>query len=139
MSGVEVAGLILGAVPMTIAALEQYKTAHGMLITFRNKSALVERLIGVLKEQKFELESEFALMLRAAGYTSRGEDLQAVFLRNDIAETFCEYLGPGYDPYRNALVRCQTSLEDIVRKIRGLVPGSPVSNRTVYFSQYRFD
>ena len=131
MSGAEIAGLILGAVPLMIAALEQYKTAHAFLSDFRNKSALIDRLLGVLKEQKFEIESEFALVLRAAGCNISGEDLQAIFLRSEIAEELSRYLGHGYDPYRNALVRCQASLEDIVRKIRGLVPEFSVSGTPV--------
>ena len=134
MSGIEIAGLILGAVPLTIAALQHYKKAHEMLGSFKHKSMLIDRLLGVLQEQKFCLESESILILRAAGCIINGEDLQAAFLRGDIVENLSKYLGHAYEPYLKALTRCQTSLEDIVRKIGGLVPGSPVSS-PVKFSQ----
>ena len=134
MSGFEVVGLILGAVPVTIAALEQYKVAHEMLRYFNHKSVYIDRLIQALEEQKFFLESEFDIVLRAAGFeqhdisTTSAEYLQEGLLRSDIAKELDRYLGRGYDPYRKALVRCETSLGEIVRSIGGLVPGSPVSD-----------
>ena len=67
MSGFDIVGLILGAVPVTVAALEHYKTANEMLRYFNNKSVYVDRLIQALEEQKFCLESEFEIVLRAAG------------------------------------------------------------------------
>lgn len=136
MSGFEIAGLILGVVPLAIAALEQYKTAHEMLRYFSHKSVYIDRLIQALEEQRFCLESEFDIVLRAAGFepqdlgTVSGEYLQTFFLRRDVAEELNRYLGRGYDPYRKALVRCENSLGEIVRNIGGLVPGSPVSDST---------
>lgn len=136
MSGFEVVGLILGAVPVTIAALEQYKTAHEMLRYFNHKSLYIDRLIQALEEQKFFIEAEFDIVLRATGFdqqaisTIDAEYLQAGPLRSDIAEELDRYLGRGYDPYRKALVRCENSLGEILKSIGGLVPGSPVSNAT---------
>lgn len=136
MSGFEVAGLILGVVPLTIAALEQYKTAHEMMRYFNHKSFYIDRLIQALEDQKFYLESEFDIVLRAAGFeqqdisTISGECLQIILRRSDVAEDLSRYLGRGYDPYRKALIRCETSLGEIVRNIGGLVHGSPVSNST---------
>ena len=134
MSGFEIAGLILGIVPLTIAALERYKTAHEMLRYFNHKSVYIDRLIQALEEQKFCLESELDIVLRAAGFeqqdvsTIGGEYLRTILLRRDVAEELGRYLGRGYDLYRRALARCETSLGEIVRNIGGLVPGSPVSS-----------
>ena len=136
MSGFEIAGLILGVVPLTIAALKQYKTAHEMKRSFVYKSLYIDRLIQALEEQSFFLESEFDLVLRAAGFEQRdigtvsGEYLQTILLRSDVAEELRRYLGRGYELYRKALIRCETSLGEIVRSIGGLVPGSPVSSNT---------
>ena len=136
MSGFEIAGLILGVVPLAIAALEQYKTAHNMLSYFNYKSMYIDRLIQALEEQKFCLESDFDIVLRAAGFEQQdisitsGEYIQTVLVRSDVAEELSRYLGRGYHPYRKALMRCETSLKDIVRNIGGLVPGSPVSDST---------
>lgn len=121
--------------PLAIAALERYKTAHRML-RYGNKAVYIDRLIQALEEQKFCLESEFEIMLRAAGFephdisTVEAENLQTILLRSDVAEQLGRYLGRGYDPYRKALLRCEASLGDIVRNIGGLVPGSPVSSVT---------
>ncbi len=136
MSGFEIAGLILGAVPVTIAALKQYKTAREMKRYFVHKSLYIDRLIQALEEQSFFLESEFDIVLRAAGFEQRdigtisGEYLQTILLRSDVAEELSRYLGRGYELYRKALIRCETSLGEIVKNIGGLVPGSPVSSNT---------
>ena len=135
MSGFEIAGLILGAVPLTIAALKQYKTAHEMLLKFKYKSLYVDRLIEALEEQEYYFETEFGMVLRAAGIaqqdasTISGEYLRTTLLSNDVAEELREYLGRGYELYRKALVRCGKSLGEVVRNIGGLVPGSPVSDK----------
>ena len=132
MSGLEIAGVILGAVPVTIAALTQYKTAHEMLRYFNHKSVYIDRLVQALEEQKFCLESEFEIVLRAAGFGQQdtsatdAEHLHTILIRSDIAEELGQYLGRGYEPYRRALLRCETSLKEIVRSIGGLVPGSQV-------------
>ena len=128
--------LELKVTPVTITSLEQYKRAHKIIRSFNHKSVYIDRLIQALEEQKFCLESEFDIVLLAAGFeqhdfgSSNVEYLQTCLLRSDIAEELSRYLGRGYDPYRKALVRCETSLGEIVRSIGGLVPGSPVSNDT---------
>ena len=135
MSGFEIAGVILGAVPLAIAALKQYKTAHEMKRSFKLKSLYIDRLIGTLEEQEYYFETEFDMILRAAGCRPQDistislEHLKKRLLENDTAEELRKYLGRGYDPYNKALIRCGTSLGDIVRSIGGLVPGSPVSDR----------
>ena len=140
MSGLEIAGVILGAVPVTIAALLQYKTAHQMMRYFNHKSVYIDRLVQALEEQKFCLESEFDLVLRAAGFgqpdTSArdAEHLHTILIRTDVAEELGRYLGRGYEPYRKALLRCETSLEEIVRSIGGLVPGSQVGKNLAFKS-----
>ena len=140
MSGFEIVGLILGAVPVTIAALEQYKTTHEMLRYFNHKSVYIDRLVQALEEQKFCLESEFDIVLRAAGFGQNDvsatdpEHLHTILIRNDVAAELGRYLGRGYEPYRKAVLRCETSLEEIVRSIGGLVPGSQVGNNMAFKS-----
>lgn len=118
---------------MTTAALIQYKTTHEMLRYFKHKFVYIDRLIQALEEQKFCLESEFDIVLRAAGFGQQDasaldpEHLHTILMRRDVVEELCRYLGRGYEPYRKALLRCETSLEEIVRSIGGLVPGSQVS------------
>lgn len=134
MSGFEIAGLILGVVPLTIAALKQYQTAHEMIRLFKFKSPYIDRLIEALEEQEYYFETEFEMILRAAGCrpqdvsTISVEYLKQILLENDTAEKLRKYLDRGYDPYNKALIRCGTSLGEIVRSIGGLVPGSPVSD-----------
>ena len=143
MSGLEIAGVILGAVPVTIAALTQYKTAHEMLRYFNHKSVYIDRLVQALEEQKFCLETELDIVLRAAGFGQQdtsatdAEHLHTILIRSDVAEELGRYLGRGYEPYRKALLRCETSLEEIVRSIGGLVPGSQVGQNMAFKSIMR--
>ena len=67
MSGIELAGLITGAIPVMIAALEHYKTFHKKTWLFRNKSARIDQLIIALGNHKFFLEGEMELLLLKAG------------------------------------------------------------------------
>ena len=140
MSGFEIVGLILGAVPVTIAALKHYKTTHEMLRYYNYKSIYIDRLVQALEEQKFCLEAEFDIVLRAAGLAQQDagamdpEHLHTLLIRSDVAEELGRYLGRGYEPYRKALLRCETSLEEIVRSIGGLVPGSQVGKNMAFIS-----
>ena len=120
--------------PVKIAALKQYKKAHEMLRSFNRKSVYIDRLIQALEEQSFYLGAEFDNILRAAGFAQQDigtiniEHLHKVLLRIDIAEGLHRHLGHGYDPYRKALLRCDTSMGEIVGSIVGIVPGYPVNN-----------
>lgn len=49
MSGIDIAGLILGAVPVVIAALEHYKTLHRKTWSFKHKSLRIDQLIIVYR------------------------------------------------------------------------------------------
>ncbi len=133
MSGIEVAGLILGAVPVIIAALEHYKTLHKKTWLFKNKSSRIDQLIIALENQKFFLEGELELALLEAGFdgyelaTMDTSDMQRLLNRTDISRELSRSLGRRYGPFKDTIVRCEKSLIHIVHEIKGLIPGSQVS------------
>ena len=130
MSGIEVAGLVLGAVPIVIWGLEQYKTTRDIWRRSRTKALLVDRLINALQEQRVLIEIDLQLLLRAADV----EDDEIVALETSscygllqdsgLAKALVQYLGRAYEPYRSALQRCERILVDIARSIGGLIPGA---------------
>lgn len=129
MSGIEVAGLVLGAVPIVIWGLGQYKTTREIWRRSRSKALLVDRLADALEEQRTLIEIDLHLLLRAADFGD-GEiaalDHAKVYdmLRDpDVVEALTRYLGPVYEPYRKALLRCLRILADITRNIGGLTAG----------------
>ncbi len=134
MSGIEVAGLILGAVPVIIAALEHYKTLHKKTWLFKNKSSRIDQLIIALGNQKFFLEGELELALLEAGFDGYDvasmdtSDLQRFLNRTDVSRELSRSLGRRYGPFKDTVVRCGRSLTTIVHDIKGLIPGSQVSD-----------
>lgn len=147
MSGMEVAGLILGAVPIMVAALGHYKTNHKKSWSFRYKASRIDQLIIALENQKFFLEGDLELALLEAGFERNDivsmdtSNLQGLLCRSDVAEELSQSLGRGFGPYKDTLGRCEASLTKIVQEMKGLVPGpqvsSPSSERLLSFEDPR--
>ena len=139
MSGIEIGSLIIGAVPIMIAALEHYKNLHKKSWLFKHKSSRIDQLIIALGNQKFFLEGELELVLLEAGFDQYDvasldtTDKQRLLSGGDVSERLCRSLGQGYGPFRETLVRSERCLTQIVQDMRGLVPDSKVSSpdRTV--------
>ena len=137
MSGIEVASLILGAVPVMIAALEHYKNFHKKSWLFKHKSSRIDQLIIALGNQKFFLEGELELALLEAGFDQYDvasldtTDMQRLLNGGDVSERLCRSLGQGYGPFREMLVRSERCLTQIVQDMKGLVPDSKVSSPPV--------
>ncbi|KAJ0416338.1 hypothetical protein BJY00DRAFT_304224 [Aspergillus carlsbadensis] len=126
MSGLEVVGVVLGALPLMIAAVDHYKTTSQRIKLFRYKEPLIADLIQALQEQQFFLETDLAITLKAASLDDDEiADLltkpdATVFGDPDVAMDVQKYLGAGYGPYTAAAARCQRILSDIAKHIRGL-------------------
>ncbi len=130
----EVAGLVIAAVPLMISALKQYTEARRGVRQFRRTSLYLSRLIQALREQKFFLETDLEQLLRAAGFeediTSDDHgDPQAFALKGDVAAKLVPYMGKAYDPYIQALSLCEESVKEVVKRIWKCVPGCEVSER----------
>ena len=135
MSGFEVVGVVLGAIPLIISALENYKTTSQRVKYFRHKEPFVNRLIQALNEQRYFVEADLFLTLTNATdlETKEIDDLihqpcAALFQDQEITDALSQYLGDGYGPYTNALARCELALGSIAKNIGGLSSGSQVSH-----------
>ena len=130
----EVVGLVLASVPLIISALKQYTEACRGMRQFRRTSLYLARLTQALLEQKFLLETDLEQLLRAAGFEDdiMSDDhggLQAFILKRDVAAKLDPYMGKAYDPYIQALGRCEESIKEVVKRIWKCVPGCEVSER----------
>jgi uncharacterized membrane protein YcgQ (UPF0703/DUF1980 family) len=126
MSGLEVVGVVLGALPLMIAAIDQYKATSQRLKFFRFKEPFVGELIQALREQQFFLETDLHVTLQATDLDKQEiADLLAkpaakLFENPDIAIDVQQYLGDGYGPYTASVTKCERILFDIAKHIRGL-------------------
>ncbi|RDW78922.1 uncharacterized protein DSM5745_05774 [Aspergillus mulundensis] len=122
MSGLEIVGVVLGAIPITIAAIELYQERQTR-IAFRNKKPYVLRLIQALKEQHYLLKSDIQLTLNGAGveYNNPAHQPVGAMLRDPaVANAVKDYLGDDSEIYFGAVNACYIALARLVGRIQGL-------------------
>lgn len=66
MSGFEIAGVVLGAIPIVINALSAYRAGRGTLASIRKSRGLVDKLIHKLTIQKMQFYFDILELLREA-------------------------------------------------------------------------
>jgi hypothetical protein len=122
MSGLEVVGVVLGAIPIVVAAIDEFKTAKKILRTSRTIAAELNNLKEELNEEKVLIEVYWKHLLRAVGVdheitqdTCGQEELQNA----NVAEALEAHLGDLYTPFKSALNRCEQIIWEIARKIKG--------------------
>jgi hypothetical protein len=126
MSGLEVVGVVLGAIPIVVMAVEKYRRRKTR-IAFRHKEVYVIRLIQSLRDQHYLLVSDIRLTLNGAGvnYDTLSTDrLPALFRDHNIAESVKDYLGSDSHVYFQAVDRCHSVLSALMRRIKGLESAS---------------
>lgn len=124
MSGFEIAGVLLGAIPLIISALEHYKTSKGVAVSFLKWHGLLDTLIIRLKLQQTFFYLQILELLREAGVAEAIE-------RPDLSEDECIQLlgavetasslklrlGPLYEIFEEILNRYNHCLGIIASKI----------------------
>ncbi|KAL4985784.1 hypothetical protein BDW68DRAFT_189390 [Aspergillus falconensis] len=130
MSGVEVVGILLGAIPLVVSALRTYKEAKQRYIWFMNKEPYIDRLIQSLNEQIYFIRADVDIALQSTGLE---HDKIKAFLSDpdldllsnqEVADAIRDYLGEGLQLYLDALARCQNTICNIVKNLNGLVSGT---------------
>ncbi|KAI1409484.1 hypothetical protein F5Y13DRAFT_181986 [Hypoxylon sp. FL1857] len=124
MSGFEVAGVILGAIPLVISALEHYKTGKGVLVSFVKWDGQLDTLIEKLEDQRLSFYFDILELLHGAGvedvisgdYVS--EERCVSILQNMKNEVeIKEYFGAMHDRFLKILGRYEKCLRIIVSKL----------------------
>lgn len=138
MSGFEVAGVVLGAIPLVISALEHYKAGKGVAASFVKWRGQLDTLIFRLKLQRTFFYLQILELLRSAG-------VEHVVDRLDVTEEECvlilrnakngaevkEYLGLLYDTFSDVLERYEKCLKAIATKFGHIHRPANVSLRHV--------
>ncbi|KAI0147706.1 hypothetical protein GGR57DRAFT_242858 [Xylariaceae sp. FL1272] len=134
MSGFEIAGVVLGAIPLVISALEHYKAGKGPAATFFKWRDQLDTLIFRLKLQKSLLHLDLLELLRS----SRIEEA----LEQDLTEEEClkvlrdpgngkavqESLGLIYETFLEVLRRYEACLVTLAEKLAH-IQGPPGINK----------
>ena len=127
MSGIEVAGLVLGAVPVLIEAIEAYKKGFSKLKAGFRKRKIVEKLGRALIYQKSIIE----LITRSILVQSGCEDaagasepqLSLLLQESDTRAKVDEYLGKdNAKVFASAFQDCMTSICHATNRLASLVP-----------------
>ncbi|KAG7007821.1 hypothetical protein G7Y79_00008g024590 [Physcia stellaris] len=130
MSGLEIVGVVLGVVPLIVAALEQYKSSKRLWDRFRKTALHINELIEALDENHALIEASLDSLLQKAVGAERVWVVNDTvvygsgFTKKDITPDLQSFMGKLYKPYEKALLRCEQTLLRIVNKIDGLILGS---------------
>ncbi|KAI1170208.1 hypothetical protein F4777DRAFT_595397 [Nemania sp. FL0916] len=125
MSGFEIAGVVLGAIPLIISALENYKASRSALAAIVKYHGQLDRLLYKLKIQQTALYFDLVQLLRNA-------EIEEVEERADISPGDCllivqsqrngaqlqKYLGTHYDTFLDILKRYEQCLKKIAKKLK---------------------
>lgn len=129
----EAAGVVLGAIPIVITALQCYKNTFTLGSRLFRRKKHVEKLIRTLKQQEFALEQSLEWLAKAIDEPC--DSIEDLDLEDEVVrETMIEYLGvSGSRSYALALKDAQKTVSSIVRNIKGLLPDTIVRTEPLLF------
>ncbi|KAL8703265.1 MAG: hypothetical protein Q9201_003546 [Fulgogasparrea decipioides] len=136
MSGFEVVGVVLGAAPLIVSALENYKISKRLWTRMRKTALHINELIEALAENQALIEASVDFLFQKIdaddaflGYNA--VDCASRLRRKDTASDIQSFLGMLYKPYEKALLRCERILLGIVNKLDGLVLDTKVPPKSL--------
>lgn len=127
MSGFEIAGVVLGGIPIIIEALKAYNESKRLFQTYRKKTALIQRLVQDLQYYKFSINEQVGKVISNAGVATFSDaELQSgrvVEILKDAKqnEPVVAYLGKErFALFTAQLTVCQEVLIEILELFEGL-------------------
>lgn len=125
MSWFEIAGVVLGAIPLVISALENYRSGKGTARAFLKWRGDLDTLISRLKRQQmlFSFDTRKLLVVANVDEPDAGidyTDMECVELlsRKGTENKIRDFLGTFYGLFLDILKAYESCLKRIVRKIR---------------------
>jgi hypothetical protein len=137
MSGVEVAGLVLGALPLVIAALEEYKRGLKPLRRLFGAKLELESLMRRLRNERFLFRTNLRIIIRSARPGSRENDvpelLTSVFEGGAARQDVQQYLqdNEALDMFDGILFEHERLLNDAINHLEHIRRLHPVINPNV--------
>lgn len=141
MSGFEIAGVVLGALPILFSAVDWSKRGIGRGKDFFQKRQIVEKLALALLSQQQHLAEIIRSILARSGCEdlSRLEDDPVEYLMDEaIQEQVLDYLGEEtFTALQGQLDHCHETIKLLAIKIAGLVPSIQVSPKGLLWRNQR--
>lgn len=129
MSGFEIAGVVLGALPILFEAIDWYKNSiHRAGVAFRRRKH-VDKLARALLLQKQTLEETVKSIIVASGCEDiwRLEDDPLGYLNDENVQSYIgRYLGSNDSAFIEIIKQSNDVVKEIARNIAGLVPSYKV-------------
>lgn len=125
MSGIEVIGLVMGAIPLVVQGLKAYQSGLKSIGSGFRKRKTVDKLCHKLQFQAHTIELLVAHLLLHSGCAVPGALVaQNLAMLNDpdIQPDIVEYLDHRYDSFVSILVESNSSLQYLASKIVKLIP-----------------
>ena len=130
MAGLEVAGVVLGALPIVIAALSAYKEGKGAWASLVKTRGLLDDLLHQLKAQRMEFYFDILELLREARVPDIVKDVDPtddqcvdILRQSGTALYIQNYLGHSYYSQFLEVLGCyQKYLKKIASKLRHIMP-----------------
>ncbi|EEU40664.1 uncharacterized protein NECHADRAFT_76039 [Fusarium vanettenii 77-13-4] len=145
MSGFEVAGVVLGALPLVINALSAYRQNRGKIAVWRRFRGLLDDLLHQLKTQKTNFYLDILELLREARVPAVLEELDpnedkcVEILQHARTGTHVEdYLGHLWEPFLEILGYYEKYLKDIVSGLNNLARPENVGFNNPVWAKMRF-
>ena len=139
MSGFEVAGVVLGALPILFAAVDFSKKNIGRGAVFFRKRRYVEKLALALLSQRQHLVEIIRSILNKSGCEdlSRLESDPIGYLKDDTVQgQVLDYLGEeNFTALGGLILRCQDIIKLVAIKTANLVPSIQVRRTIVRETQ----
>lgn len=124
MSGFEVAGVVLGTIPLVISALEHYRSGKGTASSFVKWRGHLDTLIFRLKLQQTFFYLDILELLRVANIDEledrvdlTEEECIAILSDAKTGKGVREFIGPLYNTFIEILARYETCLKTIAGKL----------------------
>jgi hypothetical protein len=136
MSGFEVAGVILGSIPLVISTLEHYKNGLSVIQRYRRYERELQRLIRNLETEKVKLQNICEKLLDGIVPPSRIDDMVEnpggdLWIEQETQRAIRTRLQKSCNVFEQTLRDIQTATEEMYEKLGG---GTEVRSLALVFS-----
>lgn len=126
MLGMEVAGLVLGVLPVLFSAVDGIKQSLGRGRLFFGKRVHVNKLARALLLQQQTLAEAIRLILSESGCDDVSQlDIDPVrYLQDDVVQDLVlDYMGnKNFAAFDGSIRQCRDNVQAVLKKIAGFVP-----------------
>lgn len=126
MSGIKIAGLVLGALPVMISALQNYKAGQGAVASLMTWRSLLDASIHRLQHARCIFSLKIETLLRAAGIRIDGQNLQdgqyciRILMNERVARELKKYLRSFFDKFQSVIRKYENCLKLIAAELKNI-------------------